>query len=129
MGGRGSSSKSAYEAGAVTIGFGDGNGDGKSENINIAGWTPQAGSRFVDKDVTINSANDRIKNLDHEQMVIVGRDGYVLSAVDGSKHSVSITPEASKHIRGNDVFAQSSKRNGIISGRCYFVRFVWREIN
>lgn len=98
MGGRGSGS---YTAGGASVGFGGGGGD--SEDMMIAGWTPEAGSRSVSKQTTIDSANERIRGLDHEQMVIVGQDGYVLAAVDGGEHAVSVTANAARHIKGNDV--------------------------
>lgn len=99
MGGRGSGS---YTAGSATVGASSGGG-GSGTDMNIAGWTPQAGKKSVSKSVTIKSANKRIAGLDHEQMVIVGQDGYVRAAVKGDKHSVGLTPNAERHIKGNDV--------------------------
>lgn len=98
FGGRGSGS---YTAGGVTVGVGGGGGN--SSDLNVAGWTPDAGSRSVDKDKTITSVGDRIRGLDHEQLAIVDEYGYVVAAVDGGEHSVGITANAAKYIKGNTV--------------------------
>lgn len=101
FGGRGSGS---YTAGGATVGMGGQmSGDGGSD-MNVAGWTPDAGHKEVDKAKTVEAVKDRIKNLDHEQLAIVDKDGYVVAAVDGGEHSVGITANAAKHIKGNDVY-------------------------
>ena len=99
MGGRGSGS---YTAGGASAGGLLAGGEG--EDLNVAGWTAQAGHREVNKDVTIKGVEDRIRNLDHEQLAIIGPDGYVLAAVDGGEHSVSLTANSMKYVKGNDVF-------------------------
>ncbi len=98
MGGRGSGS---YTAGQATVGFG---GAGSGKDLPVAGWTPEAGSNKVHYNVTVAGVEDRIRDLDHEQMAIIGKDGYVLAAVDGAGSSVSITSNAAKYIKGNDVY-------------------------
>lgn len=100
FGGRGSGS---YTAGGVIIGMGGGGG-GNSSDLNIAGWTPDAGNRFVDKANTVKGIKSKIQDLDHEQMAIVDKYGYVVAAVDGGQSSVGITPNAAKYIKGNDVY-------------------------
>ena len=99
MGGRGSGS---YTAGGASAGGMLAGGEG--EDLNIAGWTAQAGHREVDRAVTIKGVEDRIRNLDHEQMAIIGPDGYVLAAVDGGEHSVSLTANSMKYVKGNAVY-------------------------
>ena len=101
FGGRGSGS---YTAGGATVGMGGNMGIDPSTDMNVAGWTPDAGHKSVDKAKTVESVKDRIKNLDHEQMAIIDKDGYVVAAVDGTEHSVGITANAAKHIKGNDVY-------------------------
>lgn len=98
FGGRGSGS---YTAGAATAGTMMGGGTGV--DLNTAGWTPEAGHRAVHLDTTISGAESRIIGLDHEQLVVIGRDGYVRAVVDGGEHSVGITANAAQHIRGNIV--------------------------
>ena len=101
FGGRGSGS---YTAGGATVGMGGmGTGEGGAD-MPVAGWTPDAGHREVDKAKTIKGVEDRIRGLDHEQMAIIDRDGYVVAAVDGGEHSVGITANAAKYIKGNDVY-------------------------
>lgn len=101
FGGRGTGS---YTAGGAVIGGGGMGGSSRAEDMPVAGWTPDAGSRFVDKEKTITAVEDRIRGLDHEQMAIIDKNGYVVAAVDGEEHSVGITANAAKHIRGNDVY-------------------------
>lgn len=102
FGGRGAGS---YTAGGATVGFGGAMGTGAGgTDMPVAGWTPDAGSRFVDKNNTVKSVENRIKDLDHEQMAIIDEHGYVVAAVDGGQHSVDLTPNALQHIRGNDVY-------------------------
>lgn len=98
MGGRGSGS---YTAGGVTVGMG---GGGNSKDMHVAGWTPEAGSKSVHVETTVKSVEQRIGGLDHEQMAIIDKNGYVVAAVDGDEHSVGITPNAAKYIKGNDVY-------------------------
>lgn len=97
MGGRGSGS---YTAGNAIVGFGDGAGGGKGTDMLIAGWTPEAGKRSVRAATTVKSAESRIRNLDHEQLVVIGQDGYVRAVVDGGGHSVGVTDNAAKHMKG-----------------------------
>ena len=97
MGGRGSGS---YTAGGASVGGFVGGGAGGTD-LNVAGWTPEAGKKEVHVETTISSAEDRIKNLDHEQLVVIGNDGYVKAVVDGGDHSVGITPKAAREMRGN----------------------------
>ena len=97
MGGRGSGS---YTAGAASVSFGGGT---SGTDLNIAGWTPEAGSKSVSVGTTVSGAESRIKNLDHEQLVVIGTDGYVRAVVDGGAHSVGITPKAAEHMKGNIV--------------------------
>lgn len=99
FGGRGSGS---YTAGGATVGGMMGGGSGGID-LPTAGWTPEAGSRSVSVNTTIKGAEDRIRGLDHEQLVVIGKDGYVYAAVDGGEHSVGITPNAAKYIKGNIV--------------------------
>lgn len=101
MGGRGTGS---YTAGGVSVGMGGGMGGDSGADLNVAGWTADAGKRGVNMDNTINGIRDRIQGLDHEQLAIVDKYGYVVAAVDGGKHSVGITPKASKYIKGNDLY-------------------------
>ncbi len=101
FGGRGSGS---YTAGGATVGMGGQMGGGSATDMPVAGWTPDAGHKEVDKAKTVEAVKNRIKDLDHEQMAIVDRDGYVVAAVDGGEHSVGITANAAKHIKGNDVY-------------------------
>lgn len=102
FGGRGSGS---YTAGGATVGMGGAMGTGEGgADLPVAGWTPDAGNRIVDKDKTIVSVENRIRNLDHEQMAIIDEHGYVVAAVDGGEHSVGITDNAMKQIRGKDVY-------------------------
>lgn len=100
FGGRGSGS---YTAGGASVG-GEMVGGDSGQDMHVAGWTPDAGSRSVDKQKTISSVEDRIRNLDHEQMAIIDEYGYVVAAVDGGEHSVGITANAAKHIKGKDVY-------------------------
>lgn len=97
FGGRGSGS---YTAGQTTAAFGGGAG---ATDLNTAGWTPEAGHRSVNTDTTIKGAESRIIGLDHEQMVVIGQDGYVRAVVDGGQHAVGFTPKALQHVKGNIV--------------------------
>ncbi len=99
MGGRGSGS---YTAGGATVGMGGAGSSGT--DMNVAGWTPEAGSKSVHMETTVKSVESRIGGLDHEQMAIIDQNGYVVAAVDGDEHSVGITPNAAKHIKGNAVY-------------------------
>jgi hypothetical protein len=100
FGGRGTGS---YTAGGASVGMAGAMG-GDGADMNVAGWTPDAGSRSVDKNNTIKGVENRIRNLDHEQLAIIDKNGYVVAAVDGGEHSVGITANAAKHIKGNDVY-------------------------
>lgn len=97
FGGRGTGS---YTAGGAGAGFGDGGGGGGTD-LNIAGWTPEAGSNIVHVGTTVDGAESRIIGLDHEQLVVIGQDGYVRAVVDGSEHSVGLTPRAERNAAGN----------------------------
>lgn len=98
FGGRGSGS---YTAGGASVG--DLNGGGEGTDLPTAGWTPEAGSRFVHIGTTLKGAEGRIIGLDHEQLVVIDKDGFVRAAVDGGEHSVGITANAAKYIKGNVV--------------------------
>jgi hypothetical protein len=100
FGGRGAGS---YTAGGATVGMAGGMGE-EGDDLNVAGWTVEAGSRFVDKANTIKGVEDRIRDLDHEQLAIIDSQGYVVAAVDGSEHSVGLTAKAMKYVKGNDVY-------------------------
>lgn len=119
MGGRGSGS---FTAGNVTLAAGGGASGGTDDFP--AGWTPQAGQRAVNKQTTIDYANSRIQGQDHETMVIVDQNGYAVAVVQGGKHSVGITPNAEKHIKGNDVLhnhpngGSLSTTDVITAGKC-----------
>jgi hypothetical protein len=92
----------SYTAGGATVSMGGIGSEGT--DMNVAGWTPDAGSRTVDKGKTISGVENRIRNLDHEQLAIIDRNGYVVAAVDGDEHSVGITANAARYVRGNDVY-------------------------
>lgn len=112
FGGRGSGSYSGNaRAGGIM-------GDGQSTaiDLNVAGWTPEAGSRSVNGTTTLNSAETRIQNLDHEQLVVVDKDGYVVAVVDGGEHSVGITPKAEAAIRAGGIVTHNHPNGGTFSG-------------
>lgn len=100
FGGRGSGS---YTAGGATVSNMHGGGGDGGTDLPTAGWTPEAGKRAVHVGTTIKGSEDRIRGLDHEQLVVIGQDGYVRAVVDGGEHSVGITANAAKHIKGNIV--------------------------
>ena len=100
FGGRGSGS---FTAGGATVTMAGGAMGSGGNDMNVAGWTPDAGHKSVDKAKTVTAVEDRIRDLNHEQLAIVDKNGYVVAAVDGDQHSVGITPNAAKYIKGNDV--------------------------
>ena len=111
FGGRGSGSYSGNSrAGSLAP-----SGDGGGTDLNVAGWTPQAGSKSVNEDVTMNGAEKRILNLDHEQLVVVDKYGYVVSVVDGSEHSVGITDKAAKAIAAGGRVTHNHPNGGTFS--------------
>lgn len=109
FGGRGTGSFS----GKAQIGSGGGGSAG--EDLPVAGWTPDAGSRYVDGAKTMNSAEKRIQNLDHEQAVVVDKDGYVVAVVDGGEHSVGLTPRAIKAVNNGGTLTHNHPNGGTFS--------------
>ena len=116
FGGRGSGSYSGSASSGGSIMGGGGSGGGASTDMNVAGWTPEAGSRRVSSATTLNSAESRIQNLDHEQMVVVDRDGYVVAAVDGGAHSVSFTDRAYRAAIAGGTVTHNHPNGGTFSG-------------
>lgn len=111
FGGRGTGS---YSGNASAGDFIEGD-EGESVDLNVAGWTPQAGHREVNADVTMSSAEKRINGLDHEQMVVVDRYGYVVAVVDGGEHSVGLTDKARKAIKEGGIATHNHPNGGTLS--------------
>lgn len=111
FGGRGSGS---YTGNARAGGMID-MGDGEGTDLNVAGWTPQAGQRNVNGDVTMSSAEKKILSKNHEQLIVVDKYGYVVSVVDGGEHSVGITPKAEKAIRAGGRVTHNHPNGGTFS--------------
>ena len=96
-----------------------------------------AGHRAVSKQRTIDYANNRIKGQDHETLVIVDKNGYAVAVVQGEEHSVGITPNAAKYIKGNTVLhnhpngGSLSTTDVITAGRsgCGSISAVSRSMN
>lgn len=111
FGGRGSGS---YSGNAQFV---DGNGNRASRGVdlNVAGWTPDAGSKSVNGTKTLNSAETRIQNLDHEQLVVVDKDGYVVAVVDGAGSSVTPTARAMRAINAGGTMTHNHPNGGTFS--------------
>lgn len=112
FGGRGTGSYSAsaqFSKGGL-IGIG-----GSNKDLNVAGWTPDAGHKSVNGTKTLNSAEKKIQNLDHEQLVVVGKDGYVMAVVDGGEHSVGLTAKALKEIQAGGIMTHNHPNGGTFS--------------
>lgn len=112
FGGRGTGS---YSGNARVVSLGGIGKSSKAVDLNVAGWTPEAGSRSVSGDVTLNSAEKRIQNLEHEQLVVVDKDGYVVAVVDGEKSSVGITPRAAAAIQAGGIVTHNHPNGGTFS--------------
>lgn len=111
FGGRGTGSYS----GSASFGGGGGGFGGDGEDLPVAGWTPDAGSRYVDGAKTMNSAESRIQNLNHEQAVVVDKNGYVVAVVDGEEHSVGLTARARNAIKNGGTLTHNHPNGGTFS--------------
>ena len=104
MGGRGSASASSkYGGGGGGILV---MGGSAGEDMLTAGMTATdeaGGFRYTSTEATLSKLETEALSLDHEQLKIVDSNGFVLAAVDGEKHSVGITDNALKNIKGNTV--------------------------
>ena len=107
--------KGTYQGSAQFSKGGLGRGGTPSTDLNVAGWTPDAGSSSVNGTKTLNSAEKRIQNLDHEQLVVVGKDGYVMAVVDGGDSSVDLTAKALQEIRAGGVMTHNHPNGGTFS--------------
>ena len=87
MGGRGSSFA------PVSIHLSWGEKTGKVSPLITAGLMELRGNE-ADPESTLRRIDDvRFNNLDHEQLFVVDRDGFVLCGYDGGEHSVAFPPE------------------------------------
>lgn len=111
FGGRGTGSYSGNSrAGSL-----EPSGGSEGTDLNVAGWTPQAGSKSVNEDVTMNGVENRILDLDHEQLIVVDKYGYVVSVVDGEEHSVGITAKAAQAIASGGRVTHNHPNGGTFS--------------
>ena len=109
FGGRGSGS---YSANAQFTSGGGGRNNARAIDLNVAGWTPEAGSRKVNINTTLNSVETRIQNNDHEQLIIIDRDGYVAAVVDGGGSSVGYTDKALAATRAGGIEIHNHPNTG-----------------
>lgn len=112
FGGRGTGS---YSGNARAVSLLGAMGVMVSRDLDVAGWTPQAGKREVSGVVTLSSAEKRIQDLDHEQLVVVGKDGYVMAVVDGGEHSVGLTSKAYNAIKAGGIATHNHPNGGTFS--------------
>lgn len=114
MGGRGSQ----YTDVGVMVDMAGGSGSDKSRSIPVAGLTPSSNGtslRYTSVSATLSSLEKNALKLDHEQLKIIDKDGFVIHAVDGNKGSVGFAGGESK-VKGNVVThnhpRDDSKMNG-----------------
>ena len=102
MGGRGSSSAYSKNTSGGAIMIQGSAGD----DMLVAGMTAKIDGesyRYTSTDATLQKLESEALSLDHEQLKIVDKNGFVVAAVDGEKHSVGITDNALKYMQGNTV--------------------------
>lgn len=89
-GGRGSSS---YSASGTGFSGGSGSGGKEPERMLLAGNTGWENGNEVSVASTLNRWESKHATLDHEEMLVIGDDGFPTAAFKGDKHSVGFYGE------------------------------------
>lgn len=92
-GGRGSSSYSASGKGFDGAG---GSGASDVEEIMLAGNTGWVNGNEVSVASTLARWEDGRRNLNHEEMLVIGDDGFPVAAYKGDRHSVAFEGEKTR---------------------------------
>lgn len=115
MGGRGSQYSNV---GVVVDMRGSAGGSENNRKLPVAGLTPSSNGtslRYTSVPTTLASLEKKALTLDHEQLKIIDKNGFVIHASDGNKGSVGFAGGESK-VKGNIVTHNHPRDNSKLDG-------------